>query len=113
MKFNLKRPCSNCPFRKKGAIDLRPGRVEGIIKNLDNDYNTFPCHKTLDGEETEGAYTYTGNESACIGAIAYKLKYDGQLSVMTRIAVLRKEIRLATIEEVYPLLIDPPCDTSS
>jgi len=45
-----KRPCSNCPFRcDDDAIELRPGRLEGIIAGiLRNDMRTFVCHKTLD-----------------------------------------------------------------
>lgn len=40
-----KRPCSNCPFRCDGAaIELRPGRIEGIIKGLlADDFLTFTC----------------------------------------------------------------------
>lgn len=35
--FRLKRPCENCPFLKEGAIELRPGRLQGIIDGLVND----------------------------------------------------------------------------
>ena len=38
-----KRPCSNCPFRADaGAIELRPGRLEGIVADLlQDDQQTF------------------------------------------------------------------------
>lgn len=46
--YRLKRPCSNCPFLKEGAIELAPGRLHGIIEQLtSDDHSTFPCHKTV------------------------------------------------------------------
>ncbi|MDF5404448.1 hypothetical protein P3681_25155, partial [Vibrio parahaemolyticus] len=32
--LRLKKPCANCPFRKEGAIELAPGRLEGIINDI-------------------------------------------------------------------------------
>ncbi|HGW3237511.1 TPA: hypothetical protein ACNKCC_005820, partial [Klebsiella pneumoniae] len=46
--LRLKKPCANCPFRKEGAIELAPGRLEGIINDIvENDMTTFHCHKTV------------------------------------------------------------------
>lgn len=59
--FALRKPCENCPFRKVGAIELRPGRLAGIIDNLlVDDMSPFLCHKTLD---TSRCY--------CAGALIY------------------------------------------
>jgi hypothetical protein len=86
--LRLKRPCSNCPFRVSGAIELMPGRLEGIVRDLlADDYLTFHCHKTLDGDERddEDGYSPTGNEAMCAGAAAVMMK-RGRPSVAMRIA---------------------------
>lgn len=78
--LRIKKPCSNCPFLKEGAIKLRPGRLEDIIDGLiKNDQSTFPCHKTTHsvrgGDWTdEGKYEPSGHEAMCAGAAAYLLK---------------------------------------
>lgn len=99
LNHNLKKPCANCPFRKKGAIELRPGRVKGIIKTLQHDLNYFQCHKTTHGAARE--------ESMCMGSIAYMFKHTGRLSVLTRLALMRKELTIKDITDCYPLLLDP------
>lgn len=89
--FRLRKPCSNCPFRKEGAIELRPGRLTGIIAQLlDDDWSTFSCHKTTHGEHVEdedGSYQYEacGTESMCAGAIIY-LEKAGRPTVGMRLA---------------------------
>jgi len=35
--FKLRRPCANCPFLKQGAIELAPGRLDGIVETLVSD----------------------------------------------------------------------------
>jgi hypothetical protein len=78
--LRLKKPCANCPFRKEGAIELRPGRLTGIIESmLENDRSTFQCHKTVYSKrggtsDDEGTYTPSGHEAMCAGAAAYLLK---------------------------------------
>jgi hypothetical protein len=42
--------CSSCIFRPGNVMDLRPGRLRGLIdENLANNA-AIACHKTLDGE---------------------------------------------------------------
>ncbi len=78
--LRLKKPCSNCPFLVKGAIQLEPGRVDKILNDLlANDQTTFQCHKTVhcdDGGEwtEEGEYKASGHEAMCAGAAAVLLK---------------------------------------
>jgi len=78
--LRLKRPCANCPFLKQGAIELAPGRLDGIIAGLiKDDRSTFQCHKTVHsargGEwDDEGNYIPSGHESMCAGAAAYLMK---------------------------------------
>lgn len=70
--YKMKKPCANCPFLKKGAVQLRPGRVEDILNGLmEDDHKPFLCHKTLDGSENEeGGYDAAGTEKMCAGASA-------------------------------------------
>lgn len=44
------RLCSSCVFRPGNLMQLRPGRLRGMIEeSLANDAS-IPCHKTLDGQ---------------------------------------------------------------
>lgn len=116
MNFDLKKPCKNCPFRKAGAIYLSPGRLEGIVEDLKrHDQHTFQCHKTVhskrggvweQNEDTgETEYIPSGNESACMGAIAYMFR-DQDSSVATRLALALGILKTEEIEAVYPEIID-------
>lgn len=76
--FMLRRPCANCPFLKQGAIELAPGRLDGIVETLvSDDRSTFHCHKTVHNGRTggewddEGNYAASGHESMCAGAMIY------------------------------------------
>ena len=74
--YALKKPCSNCPFLKHGAIQLRPGRLAGFVDQLlQNDHSSFVCHKTIHSSrggvwDDDGEYEPSGNESMCAGAAA-------------------------------------------
>lgn len=96
--FNLKTPCANCPFRHTGAIELNPGRVEGIVENMrESDFVVFPCHKTTYGSARE--------VSACAGAMAYMMR-EGRPPVLLRVAVSMGMVSMRGLEAVYPLLIE-------
>lgn len=42
--------CSTCVFRGGNLMNLRMGRLAGMVReSLEND-SFIPCHKTLDGE---------------------------------------------------------------
>ncbi|MDI2144883.1 hypothetical protein KBJ94_22790 [Pseudomonas sp. ITA] len=89
--LRLKRPCSNFPFLKLGAIKLAPGRLDEIIAGLiEDDHSTFRCHKTVHSArggkwDDEGNYPPSGHESMCAGATAYLMKRK-QPTVEMRIA---------------------------
>jgi hypothetical protein len=92
-----KRPCSNCPFRADaGGIELRPGRLEGIVADLlRDDQQTFVCHKTL------------GNQRmTCAGAVAVMAKL-GRLPVIARLGLVHGIIDKADIEASKQLVIEP------
>lgn len=95
-RFNaLPRPCNNCPFlnsEKSISHTLAKGRVQGIKQDiLSNDFTSFPCHKTLKGEEDDnGEYQTNGKESACMGAMAW-LYTQGRFNINMRLAARNKE----------------------
>ena len=90
-----KRPCSNCPFRcDDDAIELRPGRLEGIIAGLlRDDMQTF--HKTLDTQHM-----------TCAGAVAVMAKL-GRLPLIARLGLVHEVISVADIEASKQLVIEP------
>jgi hypothetical protein len=46
LKFNLKRACASCPFRKTSSF-LTGDRAQEIVHDLLSD-SSFTCHNTLD-----------------------------------------------------------------
>lgn len=92
-----KRPCANCPFRSDdAAIELRPGRVEGIVQDLiESDFRTFSCHKSLGGERM-----------MCAGAVAVMAKL-GRMPVIARLGLVTGVITQADVEASMALVIDP------
>ncbi|MGF6641745.1 hypothetical protein [Paraburkholderia sp. MM6662-R1] len=112
--FALRRPCANCPFRKEGAIDLAPGRLEGIVTGLlMDDSSTFHCHKTVHNDRTggewdeEGSYRASGRESMCAGAIIY-LEKLGRPTIAMRLAVMFGMYDPVTLAASHVDVIDPP-----
>jgi len=81
MKFDMTRPCDDCPFRNdlpKGY--LRSDRVREIVKSLFNQ-RAFPCHKTTVSRETEECDDaddrVVGPDSqACAGSEIFLLKQN-------------------------------------
>lgn len=116
MNLNLKKPCSNCPFLRVGAIELSPGRLDGIIQDsLADDGINFQCHKTVHGrqggnwiedEEGDEQYHPSGNESVCIGSAIYMLKL-GRPSISLRFAIATKMINLVDLIAQNEKVIDP------
>lgn len=110
--FRVKKPCTNCPFRKEGAIELKPGRLEGIILSLmEDDSTSFPCHKTVHckngGEWTEdGEYLSSGNEAMCAGAAIYLLK-SNRPSIGMRLAFVTGDLKPDSFNSFFDLVIDP------
>lgn len=73
MKYDLKTPCKNCPFRTdKSAIRFScRERAEEIEESAYR--NGFPCHlsahNTSDEDEENGGYEATETSQHCIGFI--------------------------------------------
>jgi hypothetical protein len=97
MKPNLKRPCANCPFLRVGAIDLMPGRMAGIVRDLKKDDQAhFPCHKTTYGQKPEA--------SMCMGAVAHAYRHR-YLSVGARLALAVGIITVKQLDALLPEII--------
>lgn len=83
MKFDLKKPCRDCPFRSDIAGYLTKARVHEIIESISRGQKTFSCHKTND---TSGSETVeTRNSQHCAGAMIF-LEKNGAPNQMMRIA---------------------------
>lgn len=52
MRFDLKKPCKDCPFTKGNCFEqgLPRKRVQQIIDDISSD-KTFPCHKHNDSSQ--------------------------------------------------------------
>jgi len=109
--LRLKRPCENCPFLKDGAIELRPGRLEGIVDGLlTDDQSTFQCHKTVHSArggdwDDDGNYVASGNEAMCAGAAAFLMK-RGRPTVAMRIGFALGVAKPDQWASVEPQIID-------
>lgn len=94
MKY-LNAPCDNCPFLKKGGVQLRRARIEGILDGL-KDFSagrTFSCHKTVKHDRHEeidewglvADHTPGEGEAHCGGALIFMDKQRWSIQ-MVRIA---------------------------
>jgi hypothetical protein len=78
--FDLKRPCSNCPFRK-GQGELFAMRLDRLeeIKNGD----AFQCHKTIDYERFDDPRARQGDRpQQCAGLMAVLAREDATSTIM-------------------------------
>lgn len=109
--LRLKRPCANCPFLRRGAIELAPDRLQGIIDGLlADDCSTFQCHKTVHGPrggrwDDEGHYTPSGDEAMCAGAAALLMK-RGRPTVLMRLAFISGQASPDQWDPAYSEIID-------
>lgn len=98
MRFDLKKPCKDCPFLKGSStqLTLAPGRIEEIVKDIKNDM-TFQCHKTLD------YYTDKPTQSQhCAGALAYHEKYGTtDRNFLLRLAIMLKIYEPSNLDREY------------
>lgn len=96
MNYNVKKPCTNCPFKVgDDVVRLTMGRAEEIGgMMLSSHGGDFTCHNTLDKDERD--------QSHCAGAIAFALK-NGNMTQMMRIS---QRLRMFDPEE-FAKGIDP------
>ena len=69
MKFNLTKPCSNCPFSRDSREGwLGEDRAIEIGEGLAYQKETFSCHKTNESDD-EGNGVQTDKSQHCAGAL--------------------------------------------
>lgn len=88
MKYNLPRPCKNCPFRSDVKGYLTKARVRSIIDGITRQQQTFSCHKTNEfGSDDEGwsETRETPNSQHCAGALIFLERLE-QPNQMMRIS---------------------------
>jgi hypothetical protein len=81
MKFNLKTPCSNCPFRTDVKPYLTKGRAKEICQGLVERQGTFSCHKTTEHDE-DGDTRETKDSQHCAGAMILLEKMNAPNQLM-------------------------------
>lgn len=67
MKFNLVRPCKDCPFRLDTPLGWLGSHAQVIANELTEENKTFPCHKTTGIHECESHDPKY--DSHCAGAL--------------------------------------------
>lgn len=82
MRFDLKTPCKNCPFRndKTRIVFAARSRAEEIEESAYR--HGFPCHRSAelvddDENDDENGYHAGENSQHCIGYIIMQLKENG------------------------------------
>lgn len=88
MKFDLKRPCSGCPFLKLGGVKhLGERRSREIAEMLaSHSGGSFPCHKTTVFDEEGGHVLSNPGEQHCAGALLFMEKVNEEATQTIRIA---------------------------
>lgn len=84
MKFDLKQPCNNCPFRTDVDFYLDDHRVQEICDSITRNQQTFACHKTTRFDD-DGETVPHKKEQHCAGALIM-LEHMNQPNQMMRIA---------------------------
>lgn len=79
MNFDLKKPCTNCPFHKESHLreTLEEGRMEKIVHDIVNG-GTFECHKTAHDKKKKAQH--------CAGAILMVENHSRNANQPLRIA---------------------------
>ncbi len=77
MRFDLTRPCGNCPFRSDKPFHLRPERVRGILGGArgGNKWwpaDSFPCHRTIEYTDDDTIVPETAQQCAGVMAILHR-----------------------------------------
>lgn len=91
MRFDLTKPCGNCPYRTDRPFYLCPERTAEILDAITDGQQTFACHKTVDydaeddDEESAGDGRHTTKTQHCAGALILLEKLE-RPNQMMRIA---------------------------
>lgn len=112
MKFTLKRPCNDCPFRREGGVRLYRARIREIVAGVTgNPGSSFPCHKTVqydveEDDEQGELDAATRDASHCAGALIFAHKqeaYPQLIRIMGRLGMYDPE-RLEEQDTIFDSL---------
>ena len=85
-RFDLVRPCGDCPFRRDTPCHLGPDQAEALMEGMIYQGDGFMCHKTVPYDDPE---TYTGGRPTpdgqhCAGAMIFleKIQEPNQLMLL-------------------------------
>ena len=96
MKFDLKKPCTNCPFRKDSRKRwLSKARAQDLVSTVILGDDSFTCHKTVNYEawnkqDDDTEYQPNGEEQFCAGALHLEHKCNTGGNLTIRIARMMK-----------------------
>lgn len=92
MKFEIKRPCAECPFRRDCSPYLR--RANEIRDQMRDDHYWFACHETTGAKG--GRRVKPAEQSHCMG-LAKVLWRERNLNIAMRLALT---FGLLTVEQL-------------
>ena len=85
MNFDLKKPCTHCPFRNDIHPFLTGERTHDIIEGITTQNGTFTCHETNKYDDETGEPYETEASQHCAGALIM-LEHMKKPSQMMRMA---------------------------
>jgi len=90
MKFDLRSPCGNCPFRNdRHPFGLRADRVRSILGGGKGRAYwpavSFPCHQTIDYDRDDGGATVPPTAQQCAGVMIILVR-EGRFNDAMQIA---------------------------
>ena len=86
MKFDLRKACSNCPFKKDSLNGwLGEARAREIVHSITAQQGTFSCHKTTEYDDETGDNRETDSSQHCAGAMIF-LEYLEKPNQLMRIS---------------------------
>jgi hypothetical protein len=77
----MAKPCAQCPFRIDVKPFLRADRAEEIAWNAEDRFGSFPCHKTLEADDSEfgdGESMVVETSKECAGHLTMQFAANGQ-----------------------------------
>lgn len=108
MKYDLTRPCPECPFSLADtAVRLTRDRAHEIVQAILNQDASFPCHKTVDYDDDEDGNDgrTVATSQHCAGAMRF-LEDRNRPNQMMRIAE-RLGFYDASKLEAFPVVSGP------
>lgn len=74
MSYFMKKPCAHCPYRNDVKPFLHPERGEELAYHAQNPYNTFPCHKTTEYDDSCDDMIRVESSKECAGFMTLQVQ---------------------------------------